>query len=368
MRIAFHLNCLEQGGAERVVSNLANQFAKEGNEVFVATEWYGEDEYVLDEAVKRVHVGISPEDEGKNRLYIYNKRVTNLRQFIKKEKPDVLIAFARKAIYRSLQAAHKTGCPVCACVRTNPVGIYDSFVNQLQIKMLFPRAEGFVFQTEMQRDFFPAYVREKATIILNPIHQKYIDEPISTGRRKSVVHSGRLVDFKNQDILIDAFEIVHQKHPDYMLEIFGPDSFDGTKELLESKIEEYHAHDYVKLMGGSNQLEKDLKDGAVYAFSSELEGMPNALMEAMALKLPVVATDCPCGGPATIIQEKKNGLLVPIKEPQKLAEAICYMIEHPEEAERMAVEAGKLGEIANAQAVYEQWKNYIDKICRKQED
>ena len=368
MRIAFHLNCLEQGGAERVVSNLANQFAKEGNEVFVATEWYGEDEYVLDEAVHRVHVGISSEDEGKNRLYLYNKRVKNLRQFIKREELDVLIAFAQSANYRSLKAAHGTGCPVCVCVRSNPYKNYSSWKSQLQIKALFPRATGFVFQTEMQRDFFPEYVRKKSTVILNPIHSKYIDEPISVERRKVVVHSGRLVDFKNQDVLIDAFEMVHQKHPDYVLEIYGPDSFDGTKELLEAKIKEYNAYNYVKLMGGSNQLEKDLKDGAVYAFSSEEEGMPNALMEAMALKLPVVATDCPCGGPATIIQDKKNGMLVPIKQPQKLADAICYMIEHPQEAEQMAIEAGKLGEIANAQAVYTQWKSYIDRMCRKQED
>ncbi len=365
MKIAFHLNCLEHGGAERVVSNLSNQFAREGYDVLVATEWQGEEEFSLDDGVRRIHVGLAPEDEKKGRIYKIIKRVKNLRNFIKKEQPDVLVAFARKAIYRGLFAARGTGCPVCVCVRTDPVGHYDSRMDQLLIKYLFPQAAGFVFQTNGQRDFFPAYTHAKSVVILNPIHQKYIDEPAPAQREKVVVQSGRLVDFKNQAMLLDAFELVHRKHPDYCLKIYGHDTLDGTKEILERKIEENHAGDYVKLMGGSDRLEKEMKHAAVYAFSSDWEGLPNALMEAMALRLPVVATDCPCGGPATIMSHGKNGLLVPIKNPQALAEGICYLIEHPEEAEKMAAEAGRIAEIANAQAVYVQWKQYLEKICRR---
>ena len=67
-KIAFHLNCLEQGGAERVVSNLSNRFVQNGYEVLVATEWQGEDEFWIDERVRRVHVGLRPGDEKKSRL------------------------------------------------------------------------------------------------------------------------------------------------------------------------------------------------------------------------------------------------------------------------------------------------------------
>ncbi len=365
MRIAFHLNCLEQGGAERVVSNLSNQFAREGHEVFVVTQWQGENEFVLDERVKRVHVGLRKEDEHAGRLQKYTRRVKYLKQFIQEEKPEVLIAFAQKAIYRSLMAARGTDCPVCVCVRTDPVGHYDSFMDKLQIAWLFPKAAGFVFQTNGQRDFFHKYVEHKSTVILNPIHQKYIDEPKAEQREKVIIQSGRLVDFKNQPMLIDAFMLVHEKHPDYILRIIGPDSFDGTKEILESKIKEYHAEQFIELPGGSDTLEKDLKQAAVYAFSSDWEGMPNALLEAMALRMPIVATDCPCGGPATVMKNYENGILVPIKNPQEMAKGICYMIEHPAEAEAMADEAGKIAEIANGNAVYEQWKDYIQTIRRK---
>lgn len=59
-------------------------------------------------------------------------------------------------------------------------------------------------------------------------------------------------------------------------------------------------------MGASDELEKKLNDAALFAFSSDWEGLPNALMEAMALGLPIVATDCPCGGPATLIENEKT--------------------------------------------------------------
>ena len=111
-KIAFHLNCLEQGGAERVVTNLANQFATEGYEVLIATEWFGQNEFQIDEKITRVHVGLRDGDEKKSRSTQFLQRVLYLREFIKKEKPDILIAFAQRANYRALMASVGTKCPV----------------------------------------------------------------------------------------------------------------------------------------------------------------------------------------------------------------------------------------------------------------
>ena len=82
-RIAFHLNCLEQGGAERVVTNLAHQFYAEGYEVFIATEWFGENEFQIDEGIQRVHVGLTEEDKRQSRAVQILRRVTHLRRFVK---------------------------------------------------------------------------------------------------------------------------------------------------------------------------------------------------------------------------------------------------------------------------------------------
>ena len=364
-KIVFHLNCLEQGGAERVVSNLANQFAKEDYHVIIATEWYGENEFQIDSKVRRVHVGLREGDEKKHHLIQYLLRVKYLRDFLRKEKPDILIPFARKALYRGLMAAYFMKLPVLISIRTDPVGHYDERSDKIQIPILFPRADGCVFQTEGAREFFAPRLQHNSRIILNPIHEKYMGVPSPVRRTKTVVQSGRLVDFKNQPMLIRAFVKVHEKHPDYNLKIYGGDSFDGTKEILEKLIEENKAQDYIHLMGASDSLEKDLADAALFAFTSDWEGLPNALMEAMALGLPIVATDCPCGGPRTIMTNEVDGLLIPIKDEQALVDGINRLIEDPELAERLGREARKIADKANGQAVYKQWRDYIEQLCNR---
>lgn len=364
-KIAFHLNSLQQGGAERVVSNLANRFAKEGYEIVIATEWYGTDEFALDQKVRRVHVGLTKEDENRSRISKMLRRIWYLRRFMKKEKPDVVVAFTRGVLYRALAAGIGTGIPVVISVRTDPVGHYDKKADKLRIPLLFPHAAGCVFQTEGAKAFFAPYLQENSRIILNPLNPKYVGVPEPAVRTKDVVQSGRLVDFKNQPMLIRAFLKVHEKHPDYTLKIYGPDSKDGTKEILESIIHENHAEDFVKLMGGSNTLEKDLADAALYAFSSDWEGLPNALMEAMALGLPVVSTDCPCGGPKTLIEDGVNGLLVPIMDEKAMTDGILRLIEDRELAERLGREARKISERANEDAVFEQWQTYLQECCKK---
>lgn len=364
-KIVFHLNCLERGGAERVVTNLSGQFAEHGYEVYIATEWQGEDEYVIDSRVKRVHVGLSDEQAKKDRASMFLARITNLRRFLKEVKPDIVIAFARKANYRALTATVGTKIPVLISVRINPIGYYDFLSDKIQIPILFRRAAGCVFQTPDQRDFFPEFIRKKSRIILNPINPKFIGNPIPVEREKAVVHSGRLVDFKNQLMLIRAFMIVHETHPDYVLKIFGPDSYDGTKEKLEALICEKQAGDYIKLMGGSDQLEKDMINGAVAAFSSDYEGMPNAMLEAMALGLPVVATDCPPGGPRMVITNEENGLLVPVGDEKALAAAMNRLIENKKLAQKLGENAARIGERAGAETIFREWEDYVLEICGK---
>lgn len=360
-KIMFHLNCLERGGAERVVTNLSNQFCKEGDEIIVATQWYGEEEFELDRGVRRVHVGLKETDANKNTLIKAILRVWYLRKFIQEEKPDVVVAFAYKAIYRTLIASLFIKMPVIIAVRTDPVGHYDSKLDKILIPLLYPRASGAVFQTEGQRDFFPKYIRENSCIILNPVTDKYLNVEHPAQKEKTVVHSGRLVDFKNQQLLIEAFVQVHEKHPEYDLKIYGGDSFDGTKELLEETIQKHNAQCYVHLMGSSDELEKQLIKGEVYAFSSDWEGLPNALLEAMVLGMPIVATDCPCGGPRTIMEHRKSGLLVPVKDKDALANGIIELIENPEYAVSLGNEARKLADRVNGPAIIDQWKEFIEK-------
>ncbi len=361
-KIVFHLNCLEQGGAERVVSNLANQLIKEDYQIVVATEWQGDNEFFLEKEVVRSHVGLRECDKSKGRVIKILLCIRYLRGFLKREKPDVIVSFAHKANYRALLATVGMKLPVIISIRTDPVGHYDSLMDKIQIPLLFPRAAGCVFQTEGQKEFFPQYLQKKSRIILNPVHDKYLSASDATVREKVVVQSGRLVDFKNQPMLIRAFLKVHKRHPDYSLKIYGGDSQDGTKEILEGLIKENDARSFVYLMGASDSLEKELPRAAVYAFSSDWEGLPNALLEAMALGLPIVATDCPCGGPRTVMTNEVDGLLVPVGDEDAMAEGICRLIEDRTLAERLGRNAREIHRRVNGKEIVGQWRNYIEEV------
>lgn len=361
-KILFHLNCFEQGGTERVVSNLANQLVKEDYEIITATEWQGEVEFWLDERIKRIHVGLQKEDEGKNRILKIWLRFKYLRELIKKEQPDVVISFTRRPNYRALISTLGIRVPVITAVRQDPKSYYNSLADKLLIPLLYPLSAGCVFQTKEQGESFPTSLQKRSRIILNPINHKYLNIPKPKEREKVVVQSGRLVDFKNQTMLLKAFLKVHEKHPDYILKLYGGDSFDGTKEKLETIIKENEAGDYIKLMGASDSLEKELPNACVYAFSSDYEGMPNALLEAMVMGLPVVATDCPCGAPRTVILHEENGLLIPVGDEKAMETAINRLIEDRDFAESLGSKARMISERINETAILGQWKKYMEEV------
>ena len=364
-KILFHLTCLEQGGAERVVSNLSNRFVKDGYEIVVTTQWQGKNEFVLDDRVKRIHVGPKESDQNRNRLSKAIRRIIYLRDVIKEEKPDVVISFLKSNNYRSLVANLGMKIPNIIAVRNDPKSDYSTRVDKMLIPLLYPFADGAVFQTDEQKEFFPEYIQKRAEVILNPVHNKYIQAKQPAQKEKVVVQSGRLVGFKNQQMLIRAFVKVHEKHPDYKLKFYGRDASDGTKEKLETLIKEKNACEYIELMGASDELEKVIPQAEIYAFSSYYEGLPNALIEAMALGMPIVATDCPCGGPRTLITHGHDGLLIPVNDEAAMEENICRLIEDKELAARLGMNARKIAERVNEEAIIDQWKQYIDKVITK---
>ena len=366
IKIAFHLNTLTHGGAERVVTNLANRFAAEGYQVFVATEWTDEDEFVLDERVHRIHVGLREGDEKRNRPSRYLRRIRYLEEFMEEYRPDVVVAFARLALFRALMAKKKTGVPVVVCVRIDPRSEYRGARNFFQIKKYMKTADGAVFQTKDAEDYFRKDLTCSSTIILNPITPKYLGLPPVKERNKTIVNAARLVAFKNQVLLVRAFSSVHEKHPDYDLKIYGPDSGDGTREKILQTIAECHLEGVVHLMGNSDALEKELPQAALFAYSSDYEGLPNSLLEAMAMGLPCVSTDCPCGGPGTLIQNGENGILVPVGDAEALAKGMLALIEHPERAAELGRKAAKIAEIASTDRVFEAWQDYLLRVMAGQ--
>ena len=92
--------------------------------------------------------------------------------------------------------------------------------------------------------------------------------------------------------------------------------------------------------------------------------MPNGVMEALAMGIPVVSTDCPCGGPRMLIKNNVNGLLVPVNDANALAEKINYLLDNPDEANEMGLNARKIKDVASTKVVYRQWKDYLDLVLK----
>lgn len=396
-KIMIHINSLGKGGAERVVSLLSGRFAEDNIEVVIATEWVEKEEYELHPNVRRIHVGLNEKQEQTSRISKQWFRIANLRKAVLQEKPDVLLSFCVKANYRAMMASTGTGIPVVVSVRNDPKIDYVGKANGLMNKLFLNRAAGCVFQTEEAKEFFDDVLQRKSVIICNPVNEKYLNAERKEAQKK-IVCVGRLVKQKNQMLLVKAFEQLLQEYPDYQLYLYGDGSDDECKDELIQYVNStvcrirYCSHrfekeseaaavpksaetsenksgknevalkDAVHFMGLSNTLEQDMADAAMFVLPSDYEGMPNALMEAMALGLPVISTDCPCGGSRYWIEHGKTGQLVPVGDTESLAQAMKYYIENPEMADQMGKNAREKLKEATLDKVYLQWSRYLENV------
>lgn len=370
-KIIFHIHNLSRGGAERVVINLSERFARDGYRVLIVTEETAQMEYDVPDGVERIVAGVDLGDAAKDgiagiffRLQKIRQRKKRLRSVLKKEMPDLVIAFGKSANYRAVPAA-KGICPVLVSVRNDPKVDYAGRVNALFCRRYLDRADGCVFQTKEAQKFFSPKLQNKSRIILNPINEKYLRIEVPAVRRKVIVNVGRIAAQKNQALLLRAFADVTKRFPDYELHIYGSDTGDGTKETLDRITREEKLEEKVFFCGNSDNLEKEIADCALFVLSSDYEGLPNALMEAMAMGMPVIATDCPCGGAAMVIKDGVNGCLVPVGDCASMAAAMKKVLSEPEYAEKIGTQAAKIREIANGDRIYKQWKDYVMELTEE---
>ena len=360
-RILFHINSLGKGGAERVMVNLTETLAMMGKECIIATEWYDEDEYPLDKSVRRIDVGAGDKASELSGSALRRFRREKLHKAILEEKPDVIVAFCRNANYRAILAARNTGVKVIFSVRSDPKTDYASLKQRILSGILYRRAAGAVFQTPDAASFFSGIMKDRSTVILNPLNSKYLNAPRVEKRRNVIVTAGRFHEAKDQLTLLKAFKLISEEYKDINLEMFGSESGDNTYSLLKKYISENGLSERVIFRGNSNSLEKDITDARIFVLSSKYEGMPNALMEAMAMGIPVLSTDCPCGGPAMLIRHGENGLLTAVGDERMMASGLRELLEDPERAERLGENARELCKKAAPLEIASQWISFMEK-------
>lgn len=360
-KLLFHINSMGKGGAERVVSVLTEKFARDGYDVVIATLWRAKEEYQIPKGVKRVNLGDDCSCEKAGRICLAFRRLWDLRRLIKKEEPDLVISFCNKANFRCSYCMIGMGTPLLVSVRNDPR--IDYFPHKYGVRRMEKKASGCVFQTLDAVACFKEKFQKKSRVIPNPIDEKYfVAEKPKEDPDKYIVTVGRLCSQKNQLLLLKAFSLVREKLPEYQLRIYGEESEQGVREKLVNYIEQKQMQNSVLLMGQSSHLERDIRNASLFVLSSDYEGMPNALMEAMAMGIPVVSTECPCGGPAELIENGVSGLLVPVGEEKEMAAAMIRVLKDRKLWKQLSRNGMKIREKASPNRVYREWRTFVEEI------
>ncbi len=320
MKFLFVTPSLSNGGAERVVSILSSELTKLGHQADIVIYFKKDEEYEVSQSVNKIYLANSESDYFK---ISHLNRLFSLRKIIKAQSPDYVIPFLWYVCIHVCVALLGLNFKIIQTVRNNPsTAPYKSllrFIRNLFIKHSYK----IMVQNNEQKNYFNKRLQKKIFVLPNPVRGDLFDAKREEKEERLIIASaGRLNLQKNFFMLIDAVEKVSINHKNIQLRIYG----DGElRQDLQKYIDDKKSSEFVKLMGRTNDMKGMLSSIDLYVLSSDFEGMPNSLMEAMAAGVPCVSTDCPTG-PSDLIHNGENGLLVPVNNSEAMADAIEKML------------------------------------------
>lgn len=344
-KLIFIIQSMGLGGAERVVSLLMNYFC-DAYDISLITFEKREKEYVID---NRIHRAIMQIPDGNKKFFVGRKL---LEKEIYLLKADIVVAFDFfPNLLLSSISKKKKGYVSILAERNAPKESELSKVSRILRKIYFGRADKFVFQTEDAKNYYSRKIQKKSVIIANPIKN---DLPYREWEGDhTVVAVGRLTKQKNYKLLLSAFADFVKEENEYRLLIYG----DGKeKEELKKICKDLEIQDFVCFKGSVEGVHKYIRNGEIYVMSSDYEGMPNALMEAMAMGYPVISTDCPSGGSRALIDDEKNGLLVSCNDKDALSDALKRLSLDELFRERLGKNAIRVRDDYSQEKIMRLWK------------
>ena len=354
MKIVLVISLLGFGGAQRVVSMLSNFLVEIGHDVEIVTANYFESPaYYLDERITVTNMTAG----GRAGIISLNICV-NLRRLIKRIEPDVVISFIAEMNTLTLLATRGLKIPVIVSERNDPHRVPINRIKRAARDILYRFADGLVFQTPAAREYFNRDIQSRSTVIVNPLDIERMPESYRGLRKKCIVAVNKLEPQKNVNNLVQAFALIAPSYPDYELVIYGDGSL---RRQLTSLVNSLGLTDQVAFMGNRSDVLELIADASLFVLASDYEGMPNALIEALAIGLPCIATDCPIGGPAMLIKHDVNGLLVPVDDHTALAQAMMELLDDTSRAKRLGSQALKIRELVEPAGVVSEWERFINK-------
>lgn len=358
-KIALFISSLQKGGSERVMVNLAEYFYNKNYEVLLVTQYKREVEYEINPAIKRVYSETEEHLLQGGRIRNFVTRFQTLRNIWKEYQPDVILSFLGKNNLMAVITAMGLPTKVAVSVRGEPTMEYVGKTMQMIAKLVFGFADGIIMQTKMACEFLPGYLHKKAVVLSNPLNPVFLNARYTGEKENLIVAAGRLDENKNHAMLIEAFSKIADEFPKMKVIIYGEGE---SRKELEQLIEEKGLHDKVSLPGSTSHISEKVGKARVFVLTSNTEGMPNSIMEAMALGVPVISTDCPCGGPATLIEQGVNGMLVPVNDANALAEALTLVLSDEQLEKQLGENAYQITNRLHPDKVNAEWETYLQSL------
>lgn len=349
IRIMFLTYSLKGGGAERMVSRLANGFIKRGYQVEIGLFDISDPAYEINPNIKIVDFSA----ESNSRIKRIVTHIKKIRNYLNFHSIDIIFVFMASLIPFAVLARNKH-VKIIGAERTNPKIVKRRY--REYIKVFSPLCDGFIFQTNGAKKCYPVKVQNYSVVIGNIAPKvQYIrqdKEPMS------ICSVGRLHKDKDFSTLIKAFHMVVKRYPEAKLHIFGEGPL---KDILMKMAGNLSVQDNIIWEGFSRNLLEDIQKYEVFVFSSKAEGMPNALIEAMTIGMPCISSDCDYG-PSDLIENNKNGFLTPVGNYEIMGTKILELLENKELQNEFSIEAMKTMKNYSEDYIIDKYITYMYKI------
>ena len=356
-KILFVNSRLSDGGAERVMTLLANEFANHYDVSMILVREKREEIYQLDSRIEKIQLEYGNSGTIRRQL----KRVLYVRKYIREIDPNLVISFVEDINVVTLLACIGLNKKIIVSERCNPksnIGFVGTFVRSFIQKFIYLLADKVIFQTEYAKSCFSLKIQKRSVVIPNPVNPE-IPEPYTGMRNKEIVAVGRYEKQKNFPMLIEAFAKFVKEHLDYKLTIYGEGPLRSEYKLL---LNELGISEKVNLAGYVSDVNNKMKSAMMYVSSSDYEGISNSMIEALAMGVPTICTDCPVGGARMMINDGKNGLLTPVGDVESLYEAMSKVADDEKLTQVLAENAIKIRENYSIEKIFKMWLGAIKDV------
>lgn len=358
-RIGFLIPSLSPGGAERVIVSLANKFSCR-YDVFLIVFYKSETVYSLNENVVLIFL----EQEYTPSISFFSAIKNNTRylkkiiKIVKNYHINLLVGFTTNVNILTVIASIWLRIPNIISERNNPEVYIPNALWKFLRNLLYPFTNLLIVQTEFIKEFYKRIISEnKIEIVSNPLNESSLSLRKEYCNRENVILTvGRLDANKNQKLLIEAFANLKLKN--WRLVLAG----DGIlREEYQKITDSLRIANQVDFVGNVSSVWEYYNEAKIFVFTSQSEGFPNALLEAMSFGLPCISTDCP-SGPSEIIKNNENGFLIEMNNIEQLENRLISLINSPKLRSQFSVNALSSVERYRMDVIYLQWESLMIKL------